>query len=59
MEEYICMEDFDYDSQCYVILAIGKDKNEVIEAGLKVIGDGYSSQYDYRTRTIMMSKFTG
>lgn len=59
MEEYVCMEDFDYDSQCYVILAIGKDEDTVIKAGLEVIGEGYSSKYDYRTRTIMMPKFTG
>lgn len=50
MKQVYIMEDFDYEYQCWVTVAIGDNEDRVREKGLEVCGVGYDSQIDTRVR---------
>ncbi|AFV51130.1 hypothetical protein MS_051 [Vibrio phage VPMS1] len=47
-----CYEDFDYEYQCWVILAIADSKSEAKSLGDCNMGEGYDSQGTTRLRPI-------
>lgn len=56
MINYI-LEDFDYENQCWVIVAMAKDENVLSSDEVQVlIGEGYDSQNTTRIRRVFVSE---
>lgn len=50
------LEDFDYQWQCFVIVAIGDTEEETEIKGSQILGEGYETQCNTRLRQIYVQQ---